>query len=48
MDIKQENGQYICPHNDQCRCDRMKCSTCGWNPAVAKVRLVQFLKERGL
>lgn len=48
MQVKKEDGKYICPHNDQCRCLQMKCSTCGWNPAVAKARIVQVLKERGL
>jgi hypothetical protein len=44
-DVKYENGQYICPYNDQCRCDQMKCSRCGWNPVVAQQRLQAILRE---
>ena len=44
-DVKYENGQYVCPFNDQCRCAQMKCSSCGWNPVVAQQRLKDILRE---
>lgn len=46
--IKREKGKYVCPHNEECRCDRMTCSNCGWHPAVAKARMDKILKDRGV
>lgn len=31
--------KFECPHNGAIDCERKKCSTCGWNPDVAKMRL---------
>lgn len=45
MEIKKEHGKYVCPYNGECRCDRMRCASCGWNPTVAKQRFEAFLKE---
>lgn len=28
------NGYYTCPYNPECRCQRMECYKCGWNPKV--------------
>lgn len=47
-DIKRERGKIVCPHNEECRCTRMSCGTCGWHPNVAKARLEKLLRERGL
>ena len=35
---------YICPHNQECRCQIIDCSACGWNPAVKAKRLEEFKK----
>lgn len=35
----------ICPHNYEIDCGAMKCESCGWNPAVAKVRLEKAVKN---
>lgn len=43
--IRKEHGQYICPHNEACRCDRMNCENCGWNPKVAKQRADAFMNQ---
>lgn len=45
MEIKKVHGLYVCPYNGECLCQKMKCSSCGWNPAVAKERLDAFRKE---
>lgn len=46
MNVLVESGQtpydkdgYICPHNNECRCQIVECAHCGWNPAVSKKRL---------
>ena len=40
-----ENGKYICPHNNECRCTTLDCDTCGWEPDVAKSRF-EKLRQR--
>ena len=37
--------ERICPHNYEIDCGAMKCESCGWNPAVAKVRLEKAVKN---
>ena len=37
--------ERICPHNYEIDCGTMKCESCGWNPAVAKVRLEKAVKN---
>ena len=36
---KRSALKFECPHNDAIDCELKKCSTCGWNPEVAKMRL---------
>lgn len=36
---KDTNGLYVCPYNQECRCEHPKCGSCGWNPEVAERRL---------
>lgn len=38
MELKRDSGGYICPYNDKCRCEDLKCSKCGWNPKVDEKR----------
>lgn len=35
---------YICPYNEECRCQVADCEICGWNPAVSERRLETFLQ----
>ena len=35
---------YICPYNQECRCQIIDCSCCGWNPAVSRRRLENIKK----
>ena len=44
QDFKMENGMYVCPHNDACRCKIPTCNVCGWNPKVAEARMEKFKK----
>ena len=44
---KDEEGKYICRFNEACHCDLPTCGYCGWNPEVARMRLEQWLRERG-
>lgn len=37
--VRVSEIQFDCPHNKAITCGMMKCSTCGWNPKVAKQRL---------
>lgn len=32
--IRREHGEIVCPYNEECRCDRLECFKCGWNPKV--------------
>ena len=41
---KKVGGKYVCPHNPECRCDVIKCNTCGWYPPTAQKRKE---KQRG-
>ena len=35
---------YICPFNNECRCQVADCDYCGWNPEVSERRLEAFLQ----
>ena len=35
---------YICPFNNECRCQVADCDYCGWNPEVSERRLDAILK----
>lgn len=37
---------FQCPHNEAVACERKKCSSCGWNPAVAKRRAEEIRLKR--
>jgi hypothetical protein len=39
---RDTDGKYICPHNQECRCDIPECHKCGWNPEVAERRRKEF------
>lgn len=39
---------YDCPHNDGCRCTKMECWQCGWNPSVADRRMERILRKLGV
>ena len=40
--------KVTCPHNEGIGCypNEMHCSTCGWNPKVAKERLANYYEEK--
>ena len=46
-EIKRERGSYVCPYNGECRCIRLECKSCGWNPEVAKARMDKFMTKMG-
>ena len=46
-DIKREGGKIVCRYNQECRCEKLECYKCGWNPKVAKARQEAFLREAG-
>ena len=37
--VDAEPVLFICPYNQECRCQDAACSICGWNPTVSKRRL---------
>lgn len=39
----KRNGVFECPYNVGVGCTVRKCTTCGWNPEVAKARLDKFM-----
>lgn len=43
-EIKRENGKIICRYNPECRCEKLECGRCGWNPAVAQARQKAFIE----
>ena len=49
-EIESTYYQHSCKYNDGVTCEPLKrpCSTCGWNPAVAKARLEKFCKKNGI
>lgn len=48
-DVKRHNGKIVCPHNEECRCERMNCGKCGWNPAAAHARMENILhRQKGV
>lgn len=42
---RDQDGRFICPHNNECRCTSTNCAPCGWNPAVFKRRVKALAKE---
>lgn len=45
---RDESGKIICRFNEGCHCSEMNCSTCGFNPEVARRRLKEFIQRGGL
>ena len=39
-----EDNRWQCPYEENVSCKLRKCTTCGWNPKVAEMRLKQFLR----
>lgn len=37
---------YVCRYNSECSCIDRNCAKCGWNPEVAKSRLVAILEKK--
>lgn len=35
-----------CCFNSMIECGERKCRTCGWNPAVQEIRLVEWCRRR--
>lgn len=44
-DIKREKGKIVCRYNSECRCQKLRCGSCGWNPTVAARRAEQRKKN---
>ncbi len=40
-----EFGKWVCPYALNVGCYVRNCTTCGWNPDVAKARLDKYLGE---
>lgn len=38
-----EDGKWFCPYQNYVSCTVRKCTTCGWNPIVAKARLNKIM-----
>lgn len=43
---RYERPTFQCPHNEAVACERKKCGSCGWNPAVAKARAEEIRRKR--
>jgi hypothetical protein len=39
---RDPDGKIVCPYNKECRCDKMECYKCGWNPRVADLRMKHY------
>ena len=44
---KDEQGKYICQYNIGCHCNVPNCGSCGWNPEVARRRLLEYIRQKG-
>lgn len=42
---RDEAGKIICKYNSECRCERLACGKCGWNPKVADQRIDNFMRK---
>ena len=42
---QEETGMYCCPYNEGCHCAVPECQGCGWNPAVARRRNLEWVKR---
>lgn len=42
-----EDGKFVCRFNNGCHCDLPTCGCCGWNPAVARRRMLEYIKGKG-
>lgn len=38
LDWKKEDGKWVCPYRANIGCRTRKCTSCGWNPAVERMR----------
>lgn len=45
--FRKEHGKYVCPYNEECRCDRIECHKCGWSPKVAERRREELAAKMG-
>ena len=45
--FRKENRVYVCPYNEECRCVRIECYKCGWNPKVAERRREALAEKMG-
>lgn len=39
------DGRFICPYNNECRCTSTNCEPCGWNPKVYRRRVKALAKK---
>ena len=44
---KDETDKFICRFNEGCHCDLPECGCCGWNPEVARKRMLAFIQKMG-
>ena len=45
---KRKHGMIQCVHNEGCRCRKMECSRCGWNPRVAAQRSAAYEAKKSM
>ena len=45
---RTEEKLWQCPYNVFCSCRVRRCTTCGWNPKVARARLAAFKEKAGI
>ena len=38
---------FDCPYNEGCRCEKMDCKRCGWNPKVDEARRARREADHG-
>lgn len=39
---KYEDHRWVCPYHENVGCRTRRCSSCGWNPAVEKLRNIKL------
>ena len=45
---EKENNRWNCPYNEGVTCRSRRCVSCGWNPAVERMRYKNLLVRYGL
>ena len=48
LEWRYETHKWACPYNEGVTCERRTCTSCGWNPAVAKLRSLRIREKLGV